>query len=95
MSPTDYYLYDSLFKYVSNISVKVIEASLILKKLDFLYVSGKYLYYNNNIVYNYSLPNKKYILVGYSNNINEIKENLKTKYLELENSNTILYEEVK
>lgn len=95
-SPVDIYLYEQLFKNISNINLKIVNAkSLIDEKV--ILISGNYLYLNNEIIEINQIPNEQYILVGNSPHFNALKEKLnKTLNLyEYENSDTILYETVK
>lgn len=96
LSPSEIFLIKSLFKNMNISYIKIVHASSILQN-NIIFISGNNLYYKDQKLI-FLKPKDNYILVGYNNNLNKIKEELIKKYkiniLEYENSNTILFEKI-
>ncbi len=95
VSPSEIYLYKNAFKSISNIGVEIINVYRYFD-INYLFISGNIIYYDNKPLKN--LKKGEYVLVGNSNDYDEIRNYLVKKYkinlLEYENSDTIIYEKV-
>ena len=95
MSPSEIYLYKNVFKNIANVMVEVVN---VYKYFDYnyIFVSGDIIYFENKVLK--TLKKDKYVLVGNSNNYEDIRYKLEKKYkikvFEFENSQTIIYEKV-
>lgn len=94
-SPSEIYLIRKAFQEIGNFNIREINPTRYFDN-DALFISGKNVYYKGNKIK--KLPKGKYILIGNSDNYDEIKKHLINKYhidlYEYENSNTIIYEKV-
>ena len=95
MSPSEIYLFKNLFRFTSNVITEIVNVNRYFKG-NYLLVSDNIVYENNKVLK--KLKDNDYILVGNSDNFEEIKLFIEKKYkvniLEYENSDTIIYERV-
>lgn len=95
MTPSEIYLCKSAFKNISNIAVDVVNVYRYFDN-NYLFVSGDIIYFENKPLK--TLKKREYVLVGNSNDYDDIREKLIKKYkinlLEYENSDMIIYEKV-
>lgn len=95
-SPSENYLRRKLFKSIMNVDAKIVNIYELFDDKH-IFISGNIIYYKGKS--KITLKKDNYIIVGNSINYNLIKEEIIKKYkinlLEYENSNTILYENIK
>ena len=94
ITPTEEYLFKSLFVSFSNADVQLININNIFDNRH-LFISGDNLYYNNKKIERISKG--EYILIGNYDKYSSLKKKIEKNnitLLEYENSNTIIYEKV-
>lgn len=96
ITPAEEYLYKKLFDSISNVNVKLVFVNNLLDGDNHIFVCGKEIYYQQNILKELVNRDNEYILVGNSDKLELIKDKLikrfKINILLYENSNTILFE---